>query len=224
MGDEGQRPEPFHGLADRFVFIRGVPAVAGGGPQTFRFIERGDLPVRAVRNTGGMREQILNRDRAFGRHRRRSAGGQHRGFRERRDEVADRLTQADLAFFNQSQNGGAGERFGLGSDAEQRVGRHGTVRLFVAPPDRLLVNGFAVVKNQRDRAGDLLLVDVLLQQAVDAGEALGGISGVGSGLGKRPDDQKHGSGQQVAKFHAKGHSTTLLVKVPPVSPAGARRR
>ena len=48
LRDERQRAEPLHGVADRFVFVGGVPPVAGGRSQPLGFIERGHRGVRAV--------------------------------------------------------------------------------------------------------------------------------------------------------------------------------
>ncbi len=66
LRDKGQRAEALHGVADGLVFIGGVPAVAGGGTESFRFVRGGDCRVGSVGDAGGVRQQVLNGDGAFG--------------------------------------------------------------------------------------------------------------------------------------------------------------
>ena len=63
LRDERQRAEPLHRVADRLILVGGVPAEARGGAKSLRFVERRDRRLRAVRNAGGVRQQIANRDR-----------------------------------------------------------------------------------------------------------------------------------------------------------------
>jgi hypothetical protein len=78
---------------------------------------------------------------------------------------------------------------------EDGVGAHRTGRLAVAPPEGLLVDGRATLQDQRDEAGDPLLVHVLLQHAIDACHAvrrrLPGVERVASGA-----DEREGRSQQ----------------------------
>ena len=99
------------------------------------------------------------------------------------DEVADWLLQADFALFDESHDGGAGDGFGLGSDAEDGARGHAATGFFIAPADGAFINGLAVVEDEGDGPGDFILIDRLLQESADAGEAFGGEGGIGGGLG-----------------------------------------
>ena len=48
------------------LLVGGVPAVAGGRAQSLGFVESGHVGFGAVRNAGGVGQQILDRDRALG--------------------------------------------------------------------------------------------------------------------------------------------------------------
>ena len=63
--------------------------------------------------------------------------------------------------------------FGLRRDAEDRVRRHAPAGFLVAPADGALVDRLAVAQHERDGAGDAVLVDVLLEQRIDARQAIG---------------------------------------------------
>ena len=90
----------------------------------------------------------------------------HRGLGEGRDEVAHRLGDADLAFFHQRQDGGAGDGLGLRRDAEDRVRGHLAAGFLVAPADGALVYRLAILQHQCDHARHLAIVHVLLQNLI----------------------------------------------------------
>ena len=92
------------------------------------------------------------------------------------DELADRRRQRQAAFLHQRQDRDARQRFRLRRDAEDRVDAHLTLGFLVAPAEGPFVDGTAVAQHERDGAADAMLVDVLLQHAIDAGEAIGGES------------------------------------------------
>ena len=64
-------------------------------------------------------------------------------------------------------------------DAEDRVDRHLALRFLVAPAEGVLVHRPAIAQHEPDGAGDAILVDVLLQQSIDAGETFGGEAVLG---------------------------------------------
>ena len=91
---------------------------------------------------------------------------------------------------------GAGECLGLRGDAEDGVDRHLPVGFLVGPAERVLVDGLAVLEDQRDGAGDAFLFDLLLEEAVDTLQPLLRQSVcAGRGDGKRQgcgDGRNHG--------------------------------
>ena len=118
----------------------------------------------------------MNRDGALGRD---DLNGvpilhRHRRFGERRDEVADVLVEVDFAVLDQHHDRRAGDRLGLRRETEDGVHGHAPAGFLVAPTYGALVHGLAVAEHQRHGSGDALLVDVLVQHAVDAGGAVGG--------------------------------------------------
>ena len=162
---ERQRAKAFHRLANRLFFVGGVPAVAGGGAESFGGVHVRDVGVSTVGNASGMSQKVTDGDRPPGGDDLECPGvffDGNTGFGERGDEVADGLVESDLAFLNQRHHSRAGDGLGLRGDAEQSIGGHLTTSLFVGPAEGAFVGGFAVAQNQRDRAGDLALVHVLL--------------------------------------------------------------
>ena len=180
LRDERQRAETLHRVADRLALVGGVPAEASRRAQALRLVHRGDVAIGAVRDAGGMRQEIADGDRPPGwddlrrRARRRSiVPDRHLRVRKARDVAAHRIVERELAFLQQHQHRGAGNRLGLRGDAEDRGRRHPPPRFLVAPADRFLVGGLAIAKYERDCAGQPVFVDVLLQHGVDARQPLG---------------------------------------------------
>ncbi len=150
---------------------------AGRGAESLGGVEIAHLWLGAVGDAGGVREQVADRDGAF-RGNDPDAGlvlDRDGGLAEGGNEMADRIVQADLAFLEERQHGGAGDGLGLRGDAEDGVGGHLPAGFFIAPADGVLVDGLAVVQHQGDGAGDLVLIDILLEQMIDTGHALRGI-------------------------------------------------
>src|SRR3954463_7462188 len=89
---------------------------------------------------------------------------------ELRNEMTHWLAQRNLSFLEEHHDGRAGDRLGLRRDAEDRVGRHAASRFLVGPTDRALIDGSAIAQHEDHRARDLVLVDVALEELVDARE------------------------------------------------------
>ena len=171
---EGQRGEPLHGVADGLVLVGGEPSEPGGRTEPLRLVKCGDIGAGAVRNAGRMREEIANGDGPFRGHDLHlslvTRGNGRVGVR--RNVTAHRFVDADLSFFDQRQDRRARDGFRLRRDAEDRVGRHAPAGFLVAPAERPFVDRLTVSKNERDGAGEPVLVDILLQSAIDALQAV----------------------------------------------------
>src|SRR5262249_9070800 len=101
---------------------------------------------------------------------------------------------ADFALLDQREDGGAGDRFGLRGDAEDRVRSHLAAGFLVAPAYGALVHGLSVAQNESDGAGDLALVYVFPKDGVQTLEAFGGESPVGG------EKRKKRAGDKAAEF------------------------
>src|SRR4030095_442042 len=64
---ERQRPQAFHGRADRLVLVGEIPAETGGEPEALLLVDRVLFGTLAVRDARGVREQVADRDGALGR-------------------------------------------------------------------------------------------------------------------------------------------------------------
>ena len=124
---------------------------------------------------------------------------EHRSLLERGDVLAGALVDRELAFFHELQDGDAGQRLRLRGDAELRVHGHLAAGFAVGPADGALVHGLAVTQHQRHDAGDAAVVDVGVEQRVDARETLGGepraqrvsgLRGQRGGEGERSREQQ----------------------------------
>ena len=78
-----------------------------------------------------------------------------------------------LALFVEDHHGHAGDRLGHGVVAEDRVLRHRRAAGHVALAVGAVIHDLAVARQDGDHAGELLLVDCLLHQRVQALEPLG---------------------------------------------------
>ena len=91
---------------------------------------------------------------------------------EGRDPLAGTVIHRELAFLHELQDGDAGQRLGLRGDAELGVHGHLAAGLLVGPAHRALIHRFAVAQHQRDDAGDAAVIDIGIEQRVDARQAL----------------------------------------------------
>jgi hypothetical protein len=117
------------------------------------------------------RQQVADRDGALCWHN-RTAGSDGR-LGELRNHPADGVVKRELAFLDERQDRRTGDGFRLRRDTEDGVGRHPPPGFLVAPPDSALVHGLSVAQHEGDDARDPVVIDVLLQRAVDASDAFG---------------------------------------------------
>jgi hypothetical protein len=99
-------------------------------------------------------------------------------FLEGRNEVPDRLVDADLPFLDQVHDGGAGDRLGLRGYAEQGAARHFAVGFLVREAHCTLVHRLAILQDHGNGSSDLALGHVVVQQPVDPGDAFFRRSGL----------------------------------------------
>ena len=125
-------------------------------------------------DAGRVREQVGDRDRTARGHERSADFPLHGHSRlgVRGDEPADGHARRKATLLHQREDSRARERLGLRGDPEDRIDPHGTVRFFVAPPQRPFVNRLAIPKYQGNDARDAVLIDVLLQHGIQACETL----------------------------------------------------
>ena len=99
-----------------------------------------------------------------------AGGGLHgyAGLGERRNKIAHRFVDGELAFFHQGQHGRARERFGLRRDTEDGVRGHLAPGFLVSPTEGAFVCRLAVLEHESDDPGDAVIVDVFLQDTIDA--------------------------------------------------------
>ena len=135
------------------------------------------------------------------------AGHRHGGRGERRHEPADRIGEAQPAFFHERQHGGAGDGLGLRRDAEDRVHGHRAAGFLVAPADGAFVDRLAVAQHQRHGAGEPLLVHVALQQRVDAPQALDGEAR--RAWRRRPATRRAAPGRAAAPWGARQQQAAM---------------
>jgi hypothetical protein len=120
-------------------------------------------------------EQILNGDGAARRNDGDAGITLHRdsGLAEGWDEVANRLVQLDLAFLDEREHRRAGNCFRLGSNPKDRRRIHAPPGFLVGPTDSALIHRLAVAQHKRNGARNAVLIDVALQQLIDAGRTPG---------------------------------------------------
>ena len=94
--------------------------------------------------------------------------------RKLRNVFGDGIGGQPLALLVENHHGHAGDGLGHGEVAEDGVFRHGRAAGQVAHAVGAVVHHFAVARKDGDDAGDLLLIDGLLHEGVQALEALGG--------------------------------------------------
>ena len=97
------------------------------------------------------------------------------------DELRDGIGGKPLAFFVKDHHGDAGDGLGHGVVAENGVFGHGGGGGQVANAVGAVVDDFAVAGEDGDGAGELLVVDLVLDGGVEALKALGGEA---DGLGR----------------------------------------
>ena len=153
-----------------------APACAGlpppGSPIGVTAIgERRRRRRRRQRQPRGVRQDVPHRHRT----RRRAPAAQrieHLLVRVRRQPLRNRIVEHELAVFPQHHQRGRDNRLGHRREREDRVLLHRLVRFLVAPALRLEVDDLALARDQRHRAGNLVRVDVVLDERVDAFEPL----------------------------------------------------
>ena len=126
---------------------------------------------RRQRQARGVREDVAHGHRP----RRLAAAGQrveHLLVRVRRQPLRDRIVEQELAVFPQHHQRRGHDRLGHRREGEDRVLLHRLVLFLVAPALRLEVDDLALARDQRHRAGNLVGVDVVLDEGVDALEPL----------------------------------------------------
>ena len=174
LSDEGQGAQALHGFADRLVFVGGVPAVAGGRTEALGFVQGGDLRFRAVGDAGGVGEQVLDGDGTLG-----GNGG----------DAGSRPSPRRWSWLKVGMKWPTGSlRPILPSSTSARIAvlvmalvceamRKMVLvviaaGLFVAPADGALVDRAPIAQDECDGAGDLVVIHVLLQEAVQARQPL----------------------------------------------------
>ena len=99
----------------------------------------------------------------------------------------------------------------MGGDAEEGGGGHAPAGFFIAPADGAFIDRFSVVEDEGDGSGDFVLVDGLLEERADAGEAFGGEGGIGGGL-SRAEAGEEGEEEDISRHsfdHGFDHDTDL---------------
>jgi len=81
------------------------------------------------------------------------------------------VVQAETAFFEQDQRRHAGDDFGHRVNAKDGVGRHRRAGFEVAVTERGEIGDFAFARDERNGAGVLVVVDVLLDHCAHPVEA-----------------------------------------------------
>ena len=133
-----------------------------------------------VGEAGRMRKEIPDRDRPVGGH-----GGdvfarvilgkaQDPHVLQLGQVLFHRVVQAELALLDEHHHRDTGDRLGHRGDGEDRILGHGRLAGHVAVAERGLVGYLAMPRNHDNPAGDLPLIDKLLQGRLQFGELAGG--------------------------------------------------
>lgn len=97
------------------------------------------------------------------------------------------LAKFQFALLNQDHGSGRGDRLGHRIEAKNRVSRHRGHGGGIAGTKALIINGFAMVLDQHDGAGEMALPDLAVEHLGDAIEA-----------GLRKTCEIRGFGEQIA--------------------------
>nr|WP_245333813.1 hypothetical protein [Bradyrhizobium guangdongense] len=127
----------------------------------------------AVTETGGMGQQLADRDRALRRldvRKTRRALLEHLAIAELRQERLDRIIEPDPAVLDQQHDRAGDEDLGVGERAEDMVGPKRRVRLAVCKADALPVDHLAPPQHRPGRTGNDLLIDVALHRRPRCGK------------------------------------------------------
>ena len=173
---ERQGAERVHAHAHGHRFVGGVPSEASRRTEPLGAIPVRHDGIRAVRNAGRVREQILDGDRPARRHECHARIGAlcDGGAREGRHEATGRRAKREAPLLHEHQHGGAGQRLRLRCDPEDRVGRHWHALLAITPPRGALVHDRIVAQYERNESADLFPPDNLGEHGVDARQSVNG--------------------------------------------------
>ena len=119
----------------------------------------------------GVGQDVADGHRPRGRHQQPVV--EHHLVRVRRQPLRDRVVEHELAVFPQHHQRRRHDRLGHRHQGEDRVAHHRQVLFLVAPALRLVMHDLALAADERHRAGNLIRVDVVLDERFDALEALG---------------------------------------------------
>ena len=186
-----KRREPLHGFANRLALVCGASPMPGWrsrGPSPWS--SAANVAVGAVGNARRVRQQIANRESDAWREPQALLdspfGFGHRRRRERRDEPAHRIGDAELSVLHQHQNRGAGKGLRLRRDAEDSCRSSSSCRLpcrSIPLPARKWA--FPSCSTRATSAGNAVIVNVLLKRRVDARDAELKSTGVSPALEQR---------------------------------------
>ena len=135
----------------------------------------GRVIEEAIAQASGVRQQVVD---GHGRTLRRilrahiANTGHDFAVAKSRDVAADWLEELECAFFIEHHQRDRGDRLGHAVDAEDGVALHGQRIFGIAPATGFKMRNLAIPRQQRHESGCLLLVDIGLQAAVDAAQAL----------------------------------------------------
>ena len=211
-------------------------------------VVRVEQPAIVVRETGGMGQDVLHRDRPRGLDQLVGRAQVLVGVRHRRDlhlgelgqVLRDRIAELEPALFVQGHQRHGSDRLGHRRDPEDRVPGHRGALFGPAFALGLEVDDLAAAGNQADCAGDLLAVDVAGHRFGQTLQALGrhaGALGLGDrqrswrGLvgGRSRRSGRQGAGEEACEKERGGgqhRDTVALVEVhgaPPLECGGGRR-
>jgi hypothetical protein len=179
-----------------------------------------------VPEAGRVGEQVADRDVALRRH----GGGRAIGRIERRQHLLvavggkiarDGIVETEAALLHQHHDGDAGDRLGLGRDAEDRVGAEWGAGLQIGVAGGAKKGHVAVTDHEGDAARQPAALQSVVHGALHAGEPLGreagldrlrsdGFRGGGGGVGSKQRrserrDQDKGAGPETEDW-SHGHS------------------
>ena len=137
------------------------------------FVQPGDRGAGppGVRQAGGVCQQMMDRDRAFGRDELQTGAfapciDLH--VTEGRDVFRHWIVEQEVPFFVQQHGCGAGHRLRHRINAKDRVFLHGLIGFDVHLPVSFEVDHLATPREQRHHAGDLAAIDITLHGRADA--------------------------------------------------------
>ena len=170
--------------------VREVPGVPGGSLQPPASVDReddDDESPRGVRASEAAREHVAA-DRAEERHDEHLDPQGDLHVRELRQELGDRVRQAQQSALHQLQGRDGRDRLGHGLQLEQIVNAHRTLRVQIGKTMGFQRDQLAVARQQRHGAGHLVFALHAGDEGIDSGHALAGqalVLGRGHRFGRR---------------------------------------